>query len=327
MISLIRTILRPVYKITRRVWLNFYFIFLSNKKSYAAVKTDRVASQKNTSVDVVVCVHNALEEVKRCLDSIARHRGNEKQKLIIVDDGSDKETAALLKSFVNQKKWASLVRHEKALGYTRAASAGMKASSAELVILLNSDTIVTDGWAEKMADALAQTPSAGIVGPLSNAASVQSIPDFRSSSDQTAINDLPKGYSIDDMNDFCEEHSPANILPRVPLVHGFCFGIKREVIEKIGVFDEKKFPDGYGEENDYCFRAANAGFGLVVATHTYVFHSKSKSFNNTRRVRLMEQGSKTLRQIYGERRVDDAVKSMVKNPLLIRMREAAQKLY
>lgn len=53
------------------------------------------------------------------------------------------------------------------------------------------------------------------------------------------------------------------------LVHGFCFGLIREVMNRVGLFYEDSFPNGYGEENDYCFRAADAGFSLVIATHTY----------------------------------------------------------
>ncbi|MDF9843624.1 MULTISPECIES: hypothetical protein [unclassified Paenibacillus] len=41
--------------------------------------------------------------------------------------------------------------------------------------------------------------------------------------------------------------------------------VKREVIDKIGYFDQETFSEGYGEENDYCIRAKNAGFKLKVA--------------------------------------------------------------
>lgn len=301
-------------------------------KPYARVKAQRVTAQKKRKIDVIVCVHNALDEVKLCLDSIAKHRTGSNQKLIVVDDGSDKPTADYLRDFVNKTSWAKLIRHENALRYTKAANAGLKASSAELVILLNSDTVVTDGWAEKMADAVFSTPGAGLVGPLSSAASVQSIPSFESTKNQTAINDLPKDVTIEDMNKYCEKWASA-LVPYATMLHGFCLGIRREVIRKIGTFDEKSFPRGYGEENDYCFRAVNAGFGLVVATHTYVFHAKSKSYDTTSvqknlaRQDLMAQGSGKLRELYSKRRITNAIRSMQDNPMLVRMRSEARKLY
>ena len=45
-------------------------------------------------------------------------------------------------------------------------------------------------------------------------------------------------------------------------MHGFCIGIRKEVIEKIGYFDDKIFEKYNGEENDYCLRAVKRVFGV-----------------------------------------------------------------
>ena len=294
--------------------------------SYADVRDQRITAQKHRRVDIVVCVYNALEDVKRCLDSVRRARNSESQRLIIIDDGSDRPTAKYLEKFAGNAAWIELHRNDHATGYTKAANKGLEASIGELVILLNSDTIVTDGWAEKMADAVFSTPGAGIVGPISSAASHQSIPEHRSSKDQTAVNDLPRGLTAEDLNRYCEQWTSAHVLPRVPLVHGFCFGVTREVIDRIGVFDEDSFPKGYGEENDYCLRAADAGFGLVVATHTYIFHAKSKSYAGPERVALAKAGSDTLKRLHGRARIQRAVRSMEENPIFVNLRRRAQSL-
>src|SRR5690606_14682535 len=118
----------------------------------------------------------------------------------------------------------------------------------------------------------------------------------------------------------------AHILPFVPLVHGFCFGVTRDVINKIGLFDEENFPKGYGEENDYCFRATDAGFQLVIATHTYVFHAKSKSYTDDERIPLMNAASATLCRLHGVHRVRRAVKTMQDNPIFVGLRQRAKLL-
>ena len=291
---------------------------------YADVRDERIAAQGQRPIDIVVCVHNALEDVERCLQSIQGARKSHNQRLIIIDDGSDSPTASFLEEVARNASWIERHRNDQAIGYTKAANLGLAASRGEFVILLNSDTVVTNGWAEKMADAAFSTPGIGIVGPMSSAASHQSIPDHRGSNGQTAINELPPTLTAEDMNRYCEQWTIADVLPRVPLVHGFCLGVTRDVIDRVGFFDEASFPNGYGEENDYCFRAADAGFSLVVATHTYVFHAKSKSYADTERVTLMKAGSEAFRRIHGQTRVKRAVKSMQENPILANLRLRAR---
>jgi len=295
--------------------------------AYADIRGDSIAAQRHRRIDIVVCVHNALDEVKCCLDSVDRMRSSDSQRLIIIDDGSEESTARYLEGFARARAWVELYRNEKPQGYTRAANRGLKVATGELVILLNSDTIVTEDWTEKMADAVFSTAGAGIVGPISNAASYQSIPEHRGSKGQTAINELPPGLSAEDMNRLCEQWTVAHIVPIVPLVHGFCFGITREVIDAIGLFDEESFPRGYGEENDYCFRASDAGFGLVIATHTFVYHAKTKSYTSNERAGLARAGMEALERLHGRRRVQRAVHTMQQNPILEKLRRRAEGLY
>jgi GT2 family glycosyltransferase len=293
---------------------------------YADVREQRIAAQRQRRIDIVICVHNALGVVRQCLESVRRARRSDHQRLIIIDDGSEQTTARYLAEFASGASWVELHRCDDARGYTLAANQGLTASTGELVILLNSDTTVTDGWAEKLADAVFSTSGAGIVGPMSNAASHQSIPEHRGSNTQTAINELPHGVTAEDMNRYCEQWTVGGVLPRVPLIHGFCFGVTREVIERLGFFDHNRFPGGYGEENDYCFRAADAGFSLVVATHTYIWHGKSESYRDSERVMLMKAAAETFRSLHGRPRVERAVRTMQETPILVQLRHNARRL-
>ena len=288
--------------------------------AYSQVKAERVNAQRERTVDIVVCVHNALEDVRACLDSVLTTRNREKHRLILLDDGSDVATAEFLASVSDETPNCDLYRNEVAQGYTRAANRGLAESTGELVILLNSDTIVTDRWVEKLCDAVFTTPGAGIVGPLSNAASRQSIPEYMSTKNQTAINALPPGHTPEDMNAHCEAWTVEHVLPLSPLVHGFCFGITREVIDRIGLLDEVNFPRGYGEEDDYCFRATDAGFLLVLATHTYIYHAKSRSYTDDIRISIAKASSRRFQKLYGTPRIGRALRSLSDNPTLERFR-------
>ncbi|MER9327581.1 glycosyltransferase [Mesorhizobium sp. M0488] len=249
------------------------------------------------AVDIIVCVHNALDDVRRCLESITI-RTMPPYNLIVVDDGSDEPTATYLKEFMVGQQ-GKLLRHQVALGYTRAANAGLRASSGDFVVLLNSDTVVTSFWLDRLIECAQSDTKIGMVGPLSNTASWQSVPLTVEEGDW-ALNPLPDGVDANGMAVRVAECSP-RVYPKVGFLNGFCILLKRSLIEEVGYFDEASFGEGYGEENDYCLRATAAGWLLAVAEDTYVYHAQSKSYSNERRRKLVERSDLMLREKHGSR--------------------------
>lgn len=247
-------------------------------------------------VDIIVCVHNALADVQRCLNSIIQY-STPPYTLIIIDDGSQTETRDYLRDYARIHSTV-LLRNEKARGYTCAANQGLRAAKSASVILLNSDTIVTPYWLDRMVACAESDPKIGLVGPLSNTASWQSIPEFESQGDW-ATNPLPTDLSVTEMAARIAAHS-ARLYPRLPFLNGFCLFIKRQLIENIGIFDEAAFPQGYGEENDYCIRARQAGWELAVADNVYIYHAQSKSYSHKRRKQLADHAFNVLVDKYGQ---------------------------
>lgn len=245
-------------------------------------------------VDVVVPVFNARADVERCLESLRLRQDGCRLRALVVNDGSDRDTSDWLRGYCAQHDGFELIEHGSNLGYTRAVNTGLRASDAAFVVTLNSDTVVTHGWLKGMLRCMASGANVGIVGPMSNAASWQNVPELLDADGAFAVNALPGGMSPDAMAGIVAKAS-LRLYPRVPFVNGFCFMIRRDVIDTIGYMDEKAFPVGYGEENDFCIRAADAGFELAVADDAYVFHAKSKSFGHERRKELSRQGSEALK--------------------------------
>ena len=241
-------------------------------------------------VDIVVCVHNAPDDVRRCLAAVLAST-LPPFRLVLVDDGSAAETRDLLAGFAREHH-AMLIRHETAQGYTRAANAGLRASDAPWVVLLNSDTIVTPSWLDRMVEQAGTDPRIGILGPLSNTASWQSVPQVQEGGDW-AENPLPPGLDIGDMARIVAAAAARQAIP-MPFLNGFCLLLRRRLIEEVGLFDEATFGDGYGEENDYCIRARKAGWRLVAADDAFVFHAQSRSYSHDRRKKLVERADRVL---------------------------------
>jgi GT2 family glycosyltransferase len=278
-----------------------------------SIDTERV------SVNIGVCVHNGLKEVEACLASLIAAR-RQQDTIVVVDDASDAPAATLLDQFVNKHEGIKLIRHEQNQGYTRSANDILKNTRSDWVVLLNSDAVVPSRALRKLVTCGEQFSRIGIVGPLSNAASWQSVPHVTGPDGKFLVNQIPSPLNVENMDELCEELS-SGVVPFVPLINGFCYTIRRSVIDHIGYFDEANFPTGYGEEDDYSLRAAEAGYVCGIATDTYVYHVKSASFTSERRTPLAAAGGAALRKKHSAERVAAAVDMMLHHPELMRIRD------
>jgi O-antigen biosynthesis protein len=261
------------------------------------------------TVDVVVCVHDALAEVRACLWSLLA-KTSYPFHLILVDDGSGSETRRFLEDFVARHPLAALVSNaEPPHGYTIAANLGLSVSGGDVVVLLNSDTKVTYGWLDGLLSCFRDDPACGLAGPLSNAATHQSIPHKRERGGGWARNELPPWMTGDVMSLLLRDGSqPAR--PNVSFLNGFCFAVRREVIDAVGDFDADLFGPGYCEENDYCVRASDAGFKLVVADNSYVEHARGTSYGEEARKVLRRRHYGRFLEKHGEARLRPQIEAM-----------------
>ena len=261
--------------------------------------SELVPALSEVSVDIIIPVYNALQDVKRCLNSVVRETDGFTVHVYLVNDGSDPETSLWLETFAeSQSELVTLMVNETNIGYTKSINRGLRESRGMFIVTLNSDTIVTRGWIHGLVRSLMTVPKAGIAGPLSNAASWQSVPKVKTEDGAFAINEVPLGQTPEFVSRLVQSHSERKY-PRVPFVNGFCFMMKKDVLKNVGYLDEERFPLGYGEENDYCIRAAKAGFELLICDDVYVYHAKSKSFGHETRERLSSAGGKALREKHG----------------------------
>ena len=242
-------------------------------------------------IDIIVPVYNGLEDVKKCVDSVKKNTDLNRHRLILVDDKSpDAAVLPYLKSVESEA--VHVIESPVNEGFSASVNKGMKYSNRD-VILLNSDTIVTKDWVEKLISCAYSKRAAATVTPLSNAATLCSVPEFLQD------NPLPKGYSAEEMGALVE-HCSIRRYPRVTVAVGFCMYIKREVLEKIGYFDAETFGKGYGEENDFCHRAEQQGYMHLMCDDTFIYHKGTASFDSEAKKKLLEEHEGILRERYPE---------------------------
>jgi GT2 family glycosyltransferase len=261
------------------------------------------------SVDVMVCVHDALEEVRECLTSLLA-KTDRPFHLIAVNDGSDEPTSEFLQAFADRHPLVTLIHREQPPhGYTLAANSGIEASQGDYVVLLNSDTIVTPGWLGRLVACGEEHGEVGILGPLSNAATHQSVPEVKDEMGAWSTNPLPTWMTADGVAAIAAAGA-GRAAPTLPFLNGFCYAIKRAVIEAVGLLDEERFAEGYCEENDYSLRARDAGFALAVVEDAYVGHAKSRSYGAEGRAELAGRHYEAFLEKHGRERVAAEVAAM-----------------
>lgn len=225
---------------------------------------------ESPAVDVVVPVYNARDDVERCVHSLLTHTPRD-CRIVLIDDASpDPRIAEFFASLESAgHPQVHLLANERNLGFTLTANRGMTLSRAD-VVLLNSDTIVTEGWLDALTRCAAADARIGTITPFSNNAEICSFPVFCEDNRWTPGRDPePTRRALAD--------AAVPSYPDLPTGVGFCLYVRRALIDAVGVFDAD-FGAGYGEENDFCMRAAAAGYRNVLCDDAFVVHVGERSF-------------------------------------------------
>jgi GT2 family glycosyltransferase len=229
---------------------------------------DRLATRP--PITVVVPIHDAYDELRRCLASLERNTSAHDAEIHLVDDASaDPRVANLLQEW-GRRNGVRTSRNDTNRGYTRTINRAITACVGD-VVLLNSDCEVTPRWLEKLVAAAYRDPKIATVTAISDNAGAFSVPRIG------VANRRPDHLSDDEVGRLVTRASQ-HVAPTTPTGNGFCMYVKRAAVDAIGLFDAEAFPRGYGEEGDFCMRALAAGWMNVVDDSTIVFHRRSASF-------------------------------------------------
>ena len=250
----------------------------------------RRVTRKREPVTVIVPVYNAKEHLERCLDALERNT-SAPFKLILIDDASTEPGIDKVLRDARQRFDAKIIRNRENCGFTRSANAGLSSTASD-VVLLNSDTEVGPRWLERLTYTAYSAPGIATVSAMSPNAGAFSIPRIYEP------NRIIPGLSKDEHSTLIGRSTGGSRMS-VPTGHGFCMFIRREALDELGLLDEKHFPRGYGEENDFCMRAVKAGYQNVIDDRVIVHHAVSASFGESREA-LMKDGQRQLAQLHPE---------------------------
>lgn len=220
---------------------------------------------------VVVPVYRGVKETERCVRSVLESTNRTPLDLLLVDDASpEPDMSAMLDTLCGDAR-STILSNETNLGFVASVDRGMEWAGKRDVILLNSDTMVAGDWIDRLVAHAYSSERVATVTPFSNNATICSYPSLEGWSH------LPPGETVASIDAACAEANLGRSVD-VPTGVGFCMYIRRASLDDVGGFDEATFGRGYGEENDFCLRAASRGWRNLLACDTFVWHEGEVSF-------------------------------------------------
>lgn len=239
---------------------------------------------------VIIPVYNGLPLLERLFPRLVADP--EISDLVVIDDCSpDPEVREFLAAIAGECPKVKLVRNPSNIGFVRSVNWGLELTSGDRIIL-NSDVDVPRGWVGRLLAPIRSDKRVASVTPFTNSGTILSFPAFNR--DNRDFEEL----RVDGIDAAFQSLSLSPDAIELPTGVGFCMALSGRALEKIGFFDEKHFGRGYGEENDWCLRAAKAGFIHVPAVNLFVWHDHGGSFSEAEKRALLRRNLRRLEELH-----------------------------
>jgi hypothetical protein len=221
-------------------------------------------------VSVIIPTFNRRKKLKGLLDSlVVAYSAYPYFEIIVVDDCSNDGTRKMMKKEAEEKDFIRFISLNKNQRVAAARNRGIAVAEGDYLFFIDDDVIIEKQTIPKLLEFIEAYKDKVIVGPLicelENPKRIW-FAGLRINLWTTGGKFLYQGRTI-------AEISEKTKIPSDGLITSFL--IPRKVVEEIGGFNEKLFPFGF-EEIDFCFRARQAGYQLVVITKAIVYHDRHK---------------------------------------------------
>jgi hypothetical protein len=229
-------------------------------------------------LSIIIVNYNTKNLLAASLQSIYSKKHKIEFETFVVDNGSTDGSVETIKVLYPQ---IIFLPQNENLGFAKANNIAIKQAKGRYILLLNPDTVVLNDCLDLMIDFMDQNPDVGAAGckvvlpdGSLDLACKRSFPTPENSFYHVLglAKLFPKSRRFGQYNlTYLDE----NETHEVDCLVGAFMMVRREVIEQIGLLDEKYFM--YGEDIDWCYRIKNAGWKIVYYPRAQIIHYKGAS--------------------------------------------------
>lgn len=264
------------------------------KESSGLTKEGRSSSLKvngKHKISIIIPVYNKLEYTTMCLKTLEKYIPKEiDYEVVVVDDSSTEKAEKVLPEMITGeiKDKLHILRNNENLGFGQSINRGVTKAKGNIILLLNNDVFVTEGWMEAFLSSLDREDTDIIGGKLLYP-------------DGTIQHAGGVFYCKETEKEFFPYHIyrgfPGNFIGvnkqrRFKWVTFACVMMQRQVFESLGGFDQT-FKNSY-EDVDFCLRATEKGYSILYEPTSIAYHlecstrgyNKPQDFVNLKLLRL-----------------------------------------
>lgn len=215
------------------------------------------------TVSIVIPLYGGEKDIQSCLNSLASCFSL-LHEVIVVDNGSEDEACNIARRLVKGLPGGRVIELGSNHGFAHGCNRGASESAGEVLLFLNSDTIVSRSGLIRLIESLLSSGSVGAAGPYTNNAGhhqrIQTTYTTEATIDHFA-DDFAEGQGLD---------------RDVDMLVGFCLAVRKSAWTEVGPFDAA-FGIGLFEDNDLSYRLRRKGYRLVVSGRSFIHHAGSKT--------------------------------------------------
>ncbi|HEY0284805.1 MAG TPA: glycosyltransferase family 2 protein [Vicinamibacterales bacterium] len=219
---------------------------------------------------IVIVSYNTRSELEHCLQSLHDHPPHVSHEIVVVDNASRDGSVEAVRA-----RWpdVTVITLNANVGFSSANNAGIRRTESELMLLLNSDTIVAEGAIDRLIAAMRELPGASIVGP--RIVDANGRVELSHGRMMTPLAELRQKLLV--------RHGSRLTLSRltsrtrqVDWVTAACLLVRRRDAEAAGLLDERYFM--YCEDVDFCAAVRANGGKVYFTPRAEIVHLRGRSW-------------------------------------------------